>query len=43
VVQAFRSQGCGDAELCRSATRDRSLQQVGDEVSGLFEDFRVRA
>ncbi|MDA8128300.1 MAG: anaerobic ribonucleoside-triphosphate reductase activating protein [Betaproteobacteria bacterium] len=43
VVQAFRSQGCGDAELCLRATRDRPLQQVGDEVSGLFEDFRVRA
>lgn len=43
VVQAFRSQGCGDMELCLSATRDRPLQQVGDEVSSLFEDFRVRA
>lgn len=43
VVQAFRSQGCGDVELCLSATRDRPLQQVGEEVSGLFEDFSVRA
>ncbi|MHB1402662.1 MAG: anaerobic ribonucleoside-triphosphate reductase activating protein [Thiobacillus sp.] len=43
VLQAFRSQGCADEALRQNATRDRPLQQVGEELAGLFEDFSVRA
>jgi pyruvate formate lyase activating enzyme len=43
VIQAFRSQGCADEALRRNATRDRPLQQVGEGLAGLFEDFSVRA
>jgi pyruvate formate lyase activating enzyme len=42
VLQAFRSQGCGDEDLCRRAARERPLQEVGEDVSGLFETFSVR-
>ena len=43
AIQAFRSQGCGNESLCQSATRERSLQDVGAEMAGLFEAFTVRA
>lgn len=43
VIQAFRSQGCGNESLCQSATRERPLHEVGDQLRGLFEDFSVRA
>jgi pyruvate formate lyase activating enzyme len=43
AIQAFRSQGCGNESLCQSATRERSLQDVGGEMAGLFEAFTVRA
>jgi pyruvate formate lyase activating enzyme len=43
VIQAFRSQGCGDVGLWQSAVRDRPLHEVGEELAGLFEDFSVRA
>ena len=43
VIQAFRSQGCGDETLRRNAARDRPLQETGRELTGLFETFSVRA
>ncbi len=43
VIQAFRSQGCGDGALRQNAARERSLQDVGDELAGLFEEFSARA
>jgi pyruvate formate lyase activating enzyme len=43
VIQAFRSQGCQDADLCRSAARERPLQDVGGQLAGLFGEFSVRA
>jgi len=43
VIQAFRSQGCGNAGLCQNATRERPLQDVGGELAGLFGAFSVRA
>lgn len=43
VIQAFRSQGCQDADLCRNAIRDRPLRDVGEGLTGLLEDFSVRA
>ena len=43
AIQAFRSQGCGNESLSQSATRERSLQDVGNELSELFKAFTVRA
>lgn len=43
VIQAFRSQGCGNESLCHSATRERPLHEVGGALGGLFEDFLVRS
>ena len=43
AIQAFRSQGCGNESLRQSATRERSLHDVGGEMAGLFEEFLVRA
>lgn len=43
VVQAFRSQGCRDESLRQSAARNRPLQEMGEQMAGLFEDFSVRA
>ena len=43
VIQAFRSQGCGDEALRQNAARDRPLQDVGAGIAGLFEGFSVRA
>ena len=43
VIQAFRSQSCGDENLRQSAMRERPLQDVGEELAGLFEKFAVRA
>jgi len=43
VIQAFRSQGCGDETLRQHAGRERPLQDVGDELAGLFENITVRA
>ena len=43
VIQAFRSQGCGNAHLCENTARNRPLQEVGEQVAGLFEDFCVRS
>ena len=42
VIQAFRSQGCRNDELCRNPVRERPLQDVGGELAGLFEKFSVR-
>lgn len=42
VLQAFRSQGCQDKGLCWNTERDHSLQEVGEDLAGLFEDFSVR-
>ena len=42
VIQAFRSQGCGNEALRQSAARSRPLQDVGEELGGLFEKFAVR-
>ena len=43
VIQAFRSQGCGDERLRQSAMRERPLHDVGEKLAGLFENFSVRA
>jgi pyruvate formate lyase activating enzyme len=43
VMQAFRTQGCRDAALCQNAARTLPLQDVGAKLTGLFEDFSVRA
>ncbi|MHB0973444.1 MAG: anaerobic ribonucleoside-triphosphate reductase activating protein [Thiobacillus sp.] len=43
VIQAFRSQGCRDKGLCWNTARDYSLQDVGEGLAGLFEDFLVRS
>jgi pyruvate formate lyase activating enzyme len=42
VIQVFRRQGCTDAFLRQHTLRDRPLKDVGDELTGLFEDFSVR-
>ena len=43
VIQAFRSQGCGDESLRKNAVRARPLPDVGEELAGLFEKIIVRA
>ncbi|AAZ98123.1 putative pyruvate radical-activating enzyme [Thiobacillus denitrificans ATCC 25259] len=43
VIQAFRSQGCANAALGRSATRERPLHDVGEQFADLFTDFSVRS
>lgn len=43
VIQAFRSQGCGDDALRQNAGRERPLKEVVDEFSGLFEGVVLRA
>jgi len=43
VFQDFRSQGCANEVLRRSAARERPLREVGEQMAGLFEDFRVRS
>jgi pyruvate formate lyase activating enzyme len=43
VIQAFRAQGCADPSLRARAARDRPLQDVAEELSGLFAEFSVRA
>jgi pyruvate formate lyase activating enzyme len=43
VIQAFRSQGCRDAGLRWNTSRGRPLQDVGEKLAPLFEDFSVRA
>ena len=43
AIQAFRSQGCANDALCRQTVRERSLQDVGAELAGLFERLAVRA
>ena len=43
VIQAFRSQGCGDESLRKNAVRARPLPDVGEELAGLFEKVIVRA
>jgi pyruvate formate lyase activating enzyme len=42
VIQAFRSQGCRDNDLCGNTARDPPLQEVGKDLAGLFEDLLVR-
>lgn len=42
VVQAFRSQGCGNESLRHQTARARPLQDVSKDLAGLFEDFSVR-
>ncbi len=37
VIQPFRNQGCRDAGLCRSATRQRPLADLQAKVAGLFD------
>lgn len=43
ALQRFRSQGCHDEHLCRSAVIDRSLSETGEQLAELFEGFCVRA
>jgi pyruvate formate lyase activating enzyme len=43
VIQSFRSQGCADDALCRSAARERPLHDVGNDLAALFAEFSVRA
>ncbi|MCL5059907.1 MAG: anaerobic ribonucleoside-triphosphate reductase activating protein [Candidatus Thermoplasmatota archaeon] len=43
VIQAFRSQGCRNEGLRENTARDRPLQDVGEELAGLFGEFSVRA
>jgi len=43
VIQAFRSHGCAGPTLCQNLARDQSLQDVGAQLVGLFEDCSVRA
>lgn len=43
VIQAFRNQGCENEALRQNTVRARSLQDVGKELTGLFEGFSVRA
>lgn len=43
VLQAFRSQGCGDEMLRRTATRARPLSALGADLAGLFDELSVRA
>jgi pyruvate formate lyase activating enzyme len=43
VIQAFRSQGCTDEALRRSAVRERPLHDAADELAALFAEFSVRA
>jgi len=42
VIQAFRSQGCGDAGLCQHAARERPLQTWAGTGRAVRE-FSVRA
>ena len=42
VIQNFRSQGCRDEFLRQHTLRDRPLQDVGDALNELFEDFSLR-
>ena len=42
AIQAFRSQGCRDKGLRWNTERDYPLQDVGENLAGLFEDFLVR-
>jgi pyruvate formate lyase activating enzyme len=41
VIQAFRSQGCGDVGLRLSSGRDKALQDAAEKLAGLFERFSV--
>jgi len=43
VIQAFRSQGCQGELLCKNMARDCPLQNVGEQLTGLFDDCLVRA
>ncbi|MEW6133292.1 MAG: anaerobic ribonucleoside-triphosphate reductase activating protein [Pseudomonadota bacterium] len=43
ALQRFRSQGCRDEHLCRSAVSDRSLSETREQFAELFEGFCVRA
>lgn len=43
ALQAFRSEGCRDEELCMLGMRTASLHEAGREVAGLFRNFTVRA
>lgn len=43
VIQAFRSQGCGDEALRQNARREHPLKEVVDDFSGLFEGVVLRA
>lgn len=42
VIQAFRNQGCENEALHQNAVRERSLQDVGEDLAGLFEKITVR-
>ncbi len=43
VLQAFRNQGCKNEILRQNAVRERSLPEVGEPLTGLFDSFSVRA
>ncbi len=43
VIQAFRKQGCQNAVLGASATRERPLQDVGEQFADRFTTFSVRS
>lgn len=43
AIQAFRSEGCRDEELCMLHMRTTPLHEAGRGVAGLFRNFTVRA
>ncbi len=43
VIQAFRSQGCSDANLLRNAARERPLRDLEKPLAGRFDTFEVRS
>jgi pyruvate formate lyase activating enzyme len=43
AVQAFRSQGCPNETLCKSALRARPLHELGADLAGQFEALTLRA
>jgi pyruvate formate lyase activating enzyme len=42
VIQAFRSQGCQDAQLNQQGTRAQALAEAGAPIAGLFDKLTVR-
>jgi pyruvate formate lyase activating enzyme len=42
VIQAFRSQGCRDAQLSQQGPHPQALAEVGAPIAGLFKKLTVR-